>query len=1278
MQGASPTMRRPSRRFSSVVGLVAGLVVSAYATSLPAQISVGGGAVSIGGAGGLGVGIGVGGIGAGIGGPGGLGVGIGAGGAGFGIGGGSFNVGPGGIGAGGGFGGLGTGLGGLGYGVGNVGPGGLNVSSRGLGFGGAQLLSRNADGSLTIRAGAITGEKADLHLNLNRALGIIGSPTHPNLQPGDVIHAIDGVVVNTKRDVDQILANHSPNDDVVLSVLRNGTAHDVLVRLGTVLKTPPLSGRPESLVDPAVDISRSPLGALLGVTLGRGLEVTGVDPTGAAAAAGLKAGDILLSLNGLAVTSDHALAKALAALQTGNLTVLRDGNLVDVPLGSLRQADNVIAGAAATGGTGLDNALVGNADAGTGAGLGTVIGKFPNTQDRAAALGTGGGLGAVDNHSPVGNVGAGTGAGVGALLGGLSYRSAKDASAVGAGGGLGALGSNTPVGAAGAGGAVGAGLLQSSLHSLGKSDQFTALGTGGGLGAALNNNQLGNLDGGAGAGLGALLGNLPTASKPGGFLALGTGGGGGVLYNQTPIGDLGLGGGAGAGALLGGIGTPGGNAGRLTGVGAGGGLGTVLNNTPAGDANAGTGLGLGALLAGKNFEGTPLNPAVGLGNGTGVGLSNSPLGNINAKLGVGVGTLVGGVTQGKFPNGTVADAGGGVQLTASNTPVGDANISSTPAAKLAIGSGDNPGNVSAGGGGQGFGDGTNGSNPSRDGATTLGGGGSYGGGGVVVPGGSGNTGNNGNTTVGGGGGNSVDQGRGGITIPGGGGTGTGGGSGNGGSTGGPPSAGGNNTLIGGTGGTPDNNGAGGIVIPGPSSGGNNGGGNGTGNNGNTVIGATGGNDTGNGAGGIVLPGGGNGNNGGGNTFIGGTGGNDSGSGTGGILIPGTGVANAPPTVIGGGGTNNGGGGVGGIFIPGGTTAGVPGTPGTPGSNNNGTGGSFGSGGGAFTNAGYGGYGGYGYGYPWFYSPFLGLYGDRGAAFLGVMFENDQLLIAHVCPHGPANAAGVLKGDRILAIDQQRFENHPAFITFMATMTPLELVQLTVMRENEPISLAVELGGLLPPEAVYGTDVDGILTESIADYDAADLKAQESLGFLAADAAHVIHVCPTDAAFGAGLRRGDELRTINETPFADRSALTKFVGTLKAGEPLNVVVRRNGQEKLLTWGFEEPHPGEATLQKIVEAAPPAVIGKDLHVARADPGGPAYKAGLRNGDVITYVNGRKLTAVDDAAAVLRQASQSEPIHVVANRNGRAQSIVWQPTDGTNGNATASGAERNVNRR
>ena len=91
-----------------------------------------------------------------------------------------------------------------------------------------------------------------------------------------------------------------------------------------------------------------------------------------------------------------------------------------------------------------------------------------------------------------------------------------------------------------------------------------------------------------------------------------------------------------------------------------------------------------------------------------------------------------------------------------------------------------------------------------------------------------------------------------------------------------------------------------------------------------------------------------------------------------------------------------------------------------------------------------------------------------------MFEDDTLLIAHVCEHGPAEQAGILKNDKLLAIDQQQFADHEEFLAFMGQRTPLELVQVTVMRQDEPISMAVELGGLLSRDVVYGVDVDGIL------------------------------------------------------------------------------------------------------------------------------------------------------------------------------------------------------------
>ena len=65
------------------------------------------------------------------------------------------------------------------------------------------------------------------------------------------------------------------------------------------------------------------------------LEVLDVETDSPAAAAGLKAGDVLVSFDGLAVRDKETLAKAMAAKRWGDaaeLTVRRDGETVAVPV----------------------------------------------------------------------------------------------------------------------------------------------------------------------------------------------------------------------------------------------------------------------------------------------------------------------------------------------------------------------------------------------------------------------------------------------------------------------------------------------------------------------------------------------------------------------------------------------------------------------------------------------------------------------------------------------------------------------------------------------------------------------------------------------------------------------------------------------------------------------------------------------------------------------------------------------------------------------------------
>jgi S1-C subfamily serine protease len=206
-------------------------------------------------------------------------------------------------------------------------------------------------------------------------------------------------------------------------------------------------------------------------------------------------------------------------------------------------------------------------------------------------------------------------------------------------------------------------------------------------------------------------------------------------------------------------------------------------------------------------------------------------------------------------------------------------------------------------------------------------------------------------------------------------------------------------------------------------------------------------------------------------------------------------------------------------------------------------------------------------------------------------------------------------------------------------------------------LAVELGGLLTPEVVYGVDVDGLLTESIAAWSDDDVKAQDALGFLVGNEWNALHVCPTDASWAAGMRREDQLVSINDQRFADRPALTKFVAALKPGAPLNVAVRRGDEQHVLTWNFGAQSAG-AELHQIAAAQPMTVLGDDLAVVRVDRRSDAYSAGLRTGDVVSYVNGRKVESIGDAARALTAADPTrEQIHLVALRDGEPRSLLWK---------------------
>ena len=167
-------------------------------------------------------------------------------------------------------------------------------------------------------------------------------PTSPaaraGIQPGDVIVAVNHASVKAPRDLALAVAAGTPGADATFSVIRDGAAKDVTVRLA-VLK----AGEQAEQAAPAsggIGLALAPLTPELGRRLdlpnqARGALVAGVKPGSAAEQSGLRAGDVLIGVGSHAVASAEDAARAIREqLATGDknrtlalaLRVVRDGH----------------------------------------------------------------------------------------------------------------------------------------------------------------------------------------------------------------------------------------------------------------------------------------------------------------------------------------------------------------------------------------------------------------------------------------------------------------------------------------------------------------------------------------------------------------------------------------------------------------------------------------------------------------------------------------------------------------------------------------------------------------------------------------------------------------------------------------------------------------------------------------------------------------------------------------------------------------------------------------
>jgi serine protease Do len=221
-------------------------------------------------------------------------------------------------------------------------PSGGNI---GIGFAIPSNMARNVMDQLvkggSVRRGMLGVSVQNVNSDLAKSLGLEkvagalissvtpGSPADKaGVQRGDVVTELDGVPVTDSNNLRNHVARTQPGRTVRLKVLRDGQEHQLTAKLSelAVASKDGAEPAPGGAEGGAFGLSVQPLtpelAERLGVSGAAGVAVTAVDPSGAAASAGIRQGDVIEEVNRKPVRTAGELRSALTASGTRPALVL--------------------------------------------------------------------------------------------------------------------------------------------------------------------------------------------------------------------------------------------------------------------------------------------------------------------------------------------------------------------------------------------------------------------------------------------------------------------------------------------------------------------------------------------------------------------------------------------------------------------------------------------------------------------------------------------------------------------------------------------------------------------------------------------------------------------------------------------------------------------------------------------------------------------------------------------------------------------------------------------
>lgn len=266
-----------------------------------------------------------------------------------------------------------------------------------------------------------------------------------------------------------------------------------------------------------------------------------------------------------------------------------------------------------------------------------------------------------------------------------------------------------------------------------------------------------------------------------------------------------------------------------------------------------------------------------------------------------------------------------------------------------------------------------------------------------------------------------------------------------------------------------------------------------------------------------------------------------------------------------------------------------------------------------------------------------------AAFLGAVGTDvdGKARITQIMPKSPAEKAGVKVGDILVSVGEKKLGGFDELLEILRKKKIGEKISLNIQRGDQSKSVTAELTGRpgtrrAAPSGVWlgvtGVDRDGkvVLTRVIAG----------------------------GPAEKAGLKAGDTITTLDSKKVGAYARLLEQVRKHKAGDKLKVKILR-GDKKLdiaLTLA-NRPATGQSR-------RPPSNVYMGIRGESADKGGavltditeggPSEKAGLKRGDIVQAIDGKKVANYQALVSVIRSHKAGDKVKVSVQRGEKTQDL------------------------